>query len=62
MCWSMFCVDILAVDGIHGHDGKDYIIELNATAIGIHASYWQEDSLHLRDLAVERMNSIYVKK
>ncbi|KAL6052270.1 Asparaginyl-tRNA synthetase, cytoplasmic (Asparagine--tRNA ligase) (AsnRS) [Balamuthia mandrillaris] len=52
-------MDILAVDALHGKDGKDYIIELNATAIGVLASMWEEESIVLRDLVLQRMNQLY---
>jgi len=54
-------MDILAVDALHGKDGKDYIIELNDTAIGILADRWEEDSITLRDLTLDRMDTIYCK-
>ena len=53
-------MDILAVDALHGVDGKDYIIELNDTAIGILTQNWEEDTLSLCQLVIERMNQIYV--
>ncbi|ETO17977.1 synapsin IIa [Reticulomyxa filosa] len=54
-------MDILAIDGIHGKNGKDYIIELNCTAIGIMAERWLKDSLVLVDLVIDRLNGIYCK-
>jgi len=38
------------------------IIELNDTAIGILAGHWREDSLIIRDLALTRIEEIYIKK
>jgi hypothetical protein len=55
-------MDILAVDAIHGKDGKTYIIELNGTAIGIKTQHWEEDTAALCELAVERINAIYAAK
>eukprot|EP00026_Physarum_polycephalum_P017617 Phypoly_transcript_18903.p1 GENE.Phypoly_transcript_18903~~Phypoly_transcript_18903.p1 ORF type:complete len:243 (+),score=39.58 Phypoly_transcript_18903:108-731(+) len=55
-------MDIFAIDALHGLDGKDYIIELNDTAIGILAERWLEDSMRIRDLALDRMDDIYCKE
>ena len=53
-------LDILAVDALHGTDGKDYIIELNDTAIGILTDHWEDDTKELISLVISRMNNIYV--
>lgn len=55
-------MDLLAVDALHGKDGKDYIVELNATAIGLQAKYWEEDSKIIKNLVLERMGEIYCAK
>ena len=55
-------VCILAIDGIHGKNGKDYIIELNDTAIGILTDRWTDDSVVIAKLAIKRMNQIYCTK
>jgi len=47
-------MDLLAVDALHGKDGKDYIIELNGTAIGFHQKFMKEDSLFTRDLTIKK--------
>jgi len=52
-------LDILALDVLHGIDGKDYIIELNDTAIGFLANRWEEDTLAIRDCALERLLEIF---
>jgi len=52
-------LDLLALDVLHGTDGKDYIIELNDTAIGFLANRWEEDTLAIRELALERLLEIY---
>jgi synapsin len=55
-------MDMLAIDAIHGVDGKDHIIELNGTAIGIKAQYWEEDSKTVSQLCIDKMNAIYAKQ
>ncbi|KAL0478007.1 synapsin [Acrasis kona] len=55
-------LDILAVDALHGKDGKDYIIELNDTAIGLTPGYWELQTKLIVDIAIERMNDIYCDK
>ena len=52
-------MDVLAVDAIHGKNGKDYILELNGTAIGIMIEHWLEDSKHLVNMVVKRCNDEY---
>eukprot|EP01119_Soliformovum_irregulare_P012154 TRINITY_DN3143_c0_g1_i1.p1 TRINITY_DN3143_c0_g1~~TRINITY_DN3143_c0_g1_i1.p1 ORF type:complete len:290 (-),score=59.21 TRINITY_DN3143_c0_g1_i1:710-1579(-) len=52
-------LDIFAIDALHTNEGKDVIIELNGTAIGIHATFYEEDSCIIRDMVVNRMSSIY---
>jgi hypothetical protein len=54
-------MDLLAVDAIRGKDGKDYIIEVNGSAIGLLAERWVEDSEYVRDLVLEKLESHYVK-
>ncbi len=55
-------MDILALDGIHGKDGKDWIIELNGTAIGILADKWLEDSVTLAKMVTSKCNALFCKK
>jgi synapsin len=54
-------LDILAVDALHSKDGKDYIIELNDSAIGMLTEHWLEESTKLAQMIINRMNEIYVK-
>jgi len=51
-----------AIDALHSKDGKDVIIELNATAIGFHSNYYEEDSTNVRDLVVEKMSELFPAK
>jgi len=52
-------MDIFALDCLHGEDGKDYVIELNDCAIGILSSVWEEDSMTIAQLVIDKMNEIY---
>merc|ERR1712228_114815 len=53
-------MDILAVDAIHGSKtGKNHIIELNGTAIGILPERWQKDSIYISEMVVDRLNEHY---
>lgn len=47
-----------AVDGLHGKDGKDYIIELNGAAIGFLPKRWLEDTLYIKELVLARLNKL----
>lgn len=50
-------LDILAVDAIvEEGTGKEYILEVNGTSIGLHPDYAAEDNQHIRDLVLQRMN------
>ncbi len=49
-------MEILALDVLHMKDGREYIIELNDTAIGLMFEHLEEDSLLIRDLVIEKMN------
>eukprot|EP01080_Neovahlkampfia_damariscottae_P007795 gene7795-12269_t len=53
-------LDWFAIDVAHGKDGKDYILELNGSAIGL--AYWKEDTIKIRDLCLKRMDSLFCKK
>eukprot|EP00026_Physarum_polycephalum_P010618 Phypoly_transcript_10786.p1 GENE.Phypoly_transcript_10786~~Phypoly_transcript_10786.p1 ORF type:complete len:393 (+),score=56.97 Phypoly_transcript_10786:176-1180(+) len=55
-------LDIFALDALHGVDGKDYVIELNDSMMGLAPEHWREDSAILRDLVLDRMDAIYVKE
>lgn len=56
MVTLFFLKDICALDGVHNRlDGKEYIIELNNSAIGLNSCYEDEDLLHIRDLVLLRM-------
>ena len=50
--------DMLAVDAVVDCDGNKFIIEINGTAIGIQAQFWEEDSQHVAALALRRMNQV----
>lgn len=39
--------------------GKYYILELNDTAIGFLSNRWKEDTGHVIELALQKMNEIY---
>jgi len=52
-------LDILAVDAIVEEEtGKEYIVEVNDTAIGLHPDYAAEDNLHIKELVLARMNDL----
>jgi glutathione synthase/RimK-type ligase-like ATP-grasp enzyme len=52
-------LDILALDVLHGKDGRDYIIEVNDTAPGLMYEHEEEDIGHIRDLVLQRINAAY---
>lgn len=52
-------MDLLAVDALKAKDGQEYIIELNGTAIGLTPGYEAEDTEHIHQLTLERMNSLF---
>jgi len=56
-------MDILAVDAIHNsEDGKDYILELNDSSIGLGPQHEEEDMLIIRDLTIEKMSEAFSRK
>jgi len=56
-------MDILAVDAIHNRaDGKDYILEVNDSAIGLGPQHEDDDMLIIRDLTMERMRDAFSKR
>jgi glutathione synthase/RimK-type ligase-like ATP-grasp enzyme len=52
-------LDILALDVLHGKDGRDHIIEVNDTAPGLMYEHEEEDLGHIRDLVLQRINESY---
>jgi len=55
-------LDILGLDLVHGKDGKEWILELNDTAIGLVHKHEKEDMLFMRDIVVTRMSKLFAKK
>jgi len=56
-------LDICALDFLHSKsDGKEYILELNDTAIGLVHKYEQEDMGFIRDIVMVRMAEAYPPK
>jgi len=55
-------IDILAVDAIHTATGKEYIMEVNDTSIGLAPDNELEDMGHIRDLVMKQMELIYSSK
>jgi len=55
-------IDILAVDAIHTVTGKEYIMEVNDTSIGLAPDNELEDMGHIRDLVMKQMELIYSSK
>jgi len=52
-------MDLLAVDAVIDELGNYHILELNGTAIGIQPVHWQEDSMRLVYLVVDKMNTVF---
>jgi glutathione synthase/RimK-type ligase-like ATP-grasp enzyme len=48
-------LDILAVDTIIGKDGREFILEVNDTAIGLVHTREAEDNQHIKELVIRRM-------
>eukprot|EP01117_Protostelium_nocturnum_P013012 TRINITY_DN4827_c0_g1_i4.p1 TRINITY_DN4827_c0_g1~~TRINITY_DN4827_c0_g1_i4.p1 ORF type:complete len:283 (-),score=53.65 TRINITY_DN4827_c0_g1_i4:38-886(-) len=54
---------ICALDGVHSKvDGKEYLIELNDSAIGLVTRHKEEDLLHIRDLVMTSLAKSYPSK
>jgi len=53
-------LDICALDLLHSKvDGKDYILELNDTAIGLVHKYEQEDMMFIRDIVMNKLEECF---
>jgi hypothetical protein len=48
-------MDILSIDGVHGKDGKDFILEINDSAIGLNSRHKDEDHQHIRELVLAKL-------
>jgi len=56
-------MEILGLDLLHSKKtGKDYILELNDTAIGLVHKYEEEDMQFIRDIVLTRMNLTFAPK
>eukprot|EP01139_Manchomonas_bermudensis_P006047 Amastigsp_a176313_21.p2 type:complete len:339 gc:universal Amastigsp_a176313_21:31-1047(+) len=53
-------LDIMRKRGSDGHAGEEIIIELNDTACGF--LDWEEDTVHVVALAIDRLEQIYVER
>lgn len=52
-------LDIMAVDAIEEEPhGKEWILEVNGTSVGLLPECAAEDNLHIRNLTVQRMNEV----
>lgn len=45
-------------DAIHAANGKEYILEVNDTAIGLGPEDEEEDNGYIRDLVIAKLNSL----
>ena len=45
-------------DAIHAADGREYILEVNDTAIGLGPEDEEEDNGYIRDLVLEKLRSL----
>eukprot|EP00028_Trichosphaerium_sp_Am-I-7-wt_P012584 CAMPEP_0168516292 /NCGR_PEP_ID=MMETSP0405-20121227/5319_1 /TAXON_ID=498012 /ORGANISM="Trichosphaerium sp, Strain Am-I-7 wt" /LENGTH=161 /DNA_ID=CAMNT_0008535983 /DNA_START=383 /DNA_END=865 /DNA_ORIENTATION=- len=53
-------MDICALDGVHDKkSGKEFILELNDSAIGLVKRHAKEDIQNIKNLVLERMSSIF---
>jgi len=55
-------LEILALDLVHAKTGKEWILELNDTAIGLVHKYATEDMNYIRDLVVTKMSQLFSKQ
>ncbi|KAL9644488.1 hypothetical protein ABK040_009353 [Willaertia magna] len=58
-CAKQFDLDLCAVDALCDKNGKEYIIELNDSAIGFTTGFWVEDTRNVVELAIEKIKKIY---
>ena len=58
-----FGMDVCAIDAVHSKsDDKEYILELNDSAIGFNLRHKDEDFVHLRDLVLAKMMQEFAPK
>ncbi len=50
-------MDIVAVEGIMGKDGKEYIIEVNDSAVGLLGESQEEDRRLIAELVLAKMEA-----
>lgn len=55
-------LDICALDVLGDADGNEHILELNDTSIGLSPEHSDEDKVRIVNLAISRMNELFVKK
>jgi glutathione synthase/RimK-type ligase-like ATP-grasp enzyme len=55
-------MDICAMDVLRVEKtGKEFILELNCSAIGLNGRHAEEDNIHIRDLVLRRMEEAAAK-
>ncbi|KAJ8047177.1 Synapsin [Holothuria leucospilota] len=53
-------LDIVAVDAVHGKNGRDYIIEVNGSSMSLLGENTEDDRKSIADLVYQKMNSAHV--
>ena len=52
-------IDMFALDVMHTKDGKDVVLELNDSSMGLMYLHEKEDNLVIRDLVLQRMGETF---
>ncbi|XP_022098785.1 synapsin-3-like isoform X2 [Acanthaster planci] len=53
-------LDVLAVEAIHGKDGKDYIIEVNDSSMSLLGENPEDDRKQIADLVIQKMHATHL--
>ncbi|KAH3759931.1 synapsin II [Pelomyxa schiedti] len=55
-------LDLLALDAIVDKNGKEYILEVNGSALGLSPEHETENLIAIRDLVQQRMSELFTQK
>lgn len=59
-CAQVLEMDILGLDILQEQDGSEHVLECNGSSIGFPERHRAEDSRHIAELVLQRLNSLFV--